>query len=38
MSVYDRWHKSHPRESDTVCKEHNTGKTRLYPELAVTLC
>ena len=31
MSVYDRWHKSHPGEGDTPCAEHNRGKTKLYP-------
>ncbi|SRR5579875_641548 len=31
MSVYDRWHKSHPRPADEPCAEHSRGKTRLYP-------
>ena len=31
MSVYDRWHKSHPGPDDEPCKEHSRGKTKLYP-------
>jgi integrase len=30
MSVYDRWHKSHPQPGDTPCSEHSRGTTRLY--------
>ncbi|MFC4113412.1 site-specific integrase [Nonomuraea zeae] len=31
MGVYDRWHKSHPRDGDKPCREHSRGKTMLYP-------
>jgi integrase len=31
MSVYDRWHKSHPGPADEPCTEHSRGKTKLYP-------
>ena len=31
MSIYDRWHKSHPGVDDQPCQEHSRGKTRLYP-------
>lgn len=30
MSVYDRWHKSHPGEGEAPCAEHSRGSTRLY--------
>ncbi len=30
MSVYDRWHKSHPAPGDAPCTEHSNGRTRLY--------
>lgn len=30
MSVYDRWHKSHPGQADTPCK-CGRGKNKLYP-------
>jgi integrase len=31
MSVYDRWHKTHPGPADTPCAEHSRGRTKLYP-------
>lgn len=31
MSVYDRWHKSHPKPDDKPCKEHSRGRNKLYP-------
>ena len=31
MTVYDRWHKRHPRDGDTPCAEHSRGSTKLYP-------
>jgi len=31
VSIYDRWHKSHPGPDDQSCQEHSRGKTRLYP-------
>jgi len=31
VSLYDRWHKSHPSEGDTPCAEHSRGRTKLYP-------
>lgn len=31
MSVYDRWHKSHPGVDDEPCREHSRGKVKLYP-------
>lgn len=31
MSVYDRWHKSHPKQGDRPCREHSRGKNKLYP-------
>ncbi|GAA1594179.1 site-specific integrase [Actinomadura kijaniata] len=31
MSIYDRWHKSHPKKGDRPCHEHSRGKTKLYP-------
>jgi integrase len=30
MSIYDRWHRSHPGQSDELCREHSRGKTKLY--------
>jgi integrase len=32
MSVYDRWHKTYPKEGDEPC-EHSRGNTRLYPTI-----
>jgi integrase len=31
MSIYDRWHKSHPGPRDQPCSEHSRGRTKLYP-------
>lgn len=31
MSIYDRWHKTHPGPGDEPCREHSKGKTGLYP-------
>lgn len=31
MSVYDRWHKSHPAPGDAPCTEHSKGRANLYP-------
>jgi integrase len=31
VSVYDRWHKSHPRTGDIACKEHSRASSLLYP-------
>ncbi|TDD22084.1 site-specific integrase [Actinomadura sp. KC06] len=31
MSIYDRWHKTHPKPGDQPCREHSRGKSRLYP-------
>jgi integrase len=31
VSVYDRWHKSHPTGSDEPCREHSKGRSKLYP-------
>jgi integrase len=31
MTVYDRWHKGHPRDGDKPCIEHSRGSTKLYP-------
>ena len=31
MSIYDRWHKTHPAPEDEPCSEHSKGRTRLYP-------
>jgi integrase len=31
MSIYDRWHKTHPGSDEKPCSEHGRGKTRLYP-------
>lgn len=33
MSVYDRWHKTHPSPNDTPCTEHSRGRTKLYPTI-----
>lgn len=30
VGIYDRWHKTHPRETDTACK-CSRGKNKLYP-------
>lgn len=31
MTVYDRWHKTHPGPGDMPCQEHSRGKATLYP-------
>jgi integrase len=31
VTVYDRWHKHHPRDGDKPCAEHSRGGTKLYP-------
>ena len=31
MSIYDRWHKTHPAPKGDPCSEHSKGRTRLYP-------
>jgi integrase len=30
MTIYDRWHKTHPRPGDMPCASHSTGRTPLY--------
>ena len=34
MSIYDRWHKTHPAPGDQSCREHGKGRTRLYPTVS----
>ena len=34
MSIYDRWHKTHPAPGDHSCREHSKGRTRLYPTVS----
>jgi len=31
VSIYDRWHKTHPDPGDEPCPEHSRGRTKLYP-------
>jgi integrase len=31
MSIYDRWHRSHPEQDDKPCREHSRGTAKLYP-------
>jgi integrase len=31
MSIYDRWHRTHPSPGDEPCAEHSRGRTKLYP-------